>query len=140
MLQLQSALHAPASKATVATTGTGGQSKAVVNGKGGQAIDSSITKKNNDEDEDEAGAAAALKSACPQAMTGPVKTGERSLTTPTRTTCHNSPTATTTTAEEELMLSGSSYESSHLNELMKKVRKLFFVLVFVELPLARSLA
>lgn len=104
-------------------------------------MDSSITKNNNDDkDEDEAGAAAAaLKSACPQANMGPVKTGERSLTMPTRTTCHNSPTATTTTAEEELMLSGSSYESSHLNELMKKVRKLFFVLVFVELPLARSL-
>lgn len=103
-------------------------------------MDSSITKKNNDEDGDEAGAGAALKSPCPQATTGPVKTGERSLTMPTRTTCHNSPTATTATAEEELMLSGSSYESSHLNELMKKVRKLFFVLVFVELPLARSLA
>lgn len=113
MLQLQSALHAPANKSsTVASNG--------------QNTESGVSTSQEDTTRDENKDRATLKTAVPRATMRTVKTGEGCLTMPrTMTTC--------TTAEEELMLSDNyGPESSHLNELMKKVRTVF--LDFVEPP------
>lgn len=118
MLQLQSALHAPANKSsTVANKASNGH-----NPESGGSTGQEDTARDESKDR------ATLKAAVPRATMRTVKTGEGCLTMPrTMTTC--------TTAEEELMLSDNygPKSSSHLNELMKKVRTLF--LDFVEPPL-----
>lgn len=118
MLQLQSALHAPANKSsTVASKASNGH-----NPESGGSTGQEDTARDESKDR------ATLKAAVPRATMRTVKTGEGCLTMPrTMTTC--------TTAEEELMLSDNygPESSSHLNELMKKVRTVF--LDFVQPPL-----